>query len=668
MTDTQPGQAPELAISVLARAGRLAQEDDRTAAVALLRSLLTPERIAALANERPVVVDGHLLMCLGCRGAGTIAAALGKAVAAAREPIPTPEEHEEATRLGYASVTAALADLGYPGDGLPCLPVPPGYELTAGGVWRTREDAEPVRVCDALMAVVGRSVDVATGDARLTLAWPYRGGWVVESVPRAAVVDARGLVAATAARGAPVDSPSAGLVCSWLRAQERAADLVLPTGRSIAHLGWSPDASGFRTNAGVIGDALDLAPPGDGEAAAGYGVTSGTLGGWIRDVWLPLSTQPGALAVVAALAAPMLRAVGAVHGFTLELAAGSGRGKSTSLDAAAAAWGPPSSIVQRWPTTKAGARESLTFRHSVPTFWDESQDVRNAAELTATALYLVGGEHGQTLGQPGGGTRAPKRIETILISTGETPSADRCADAPGALARLVSMQGDPIQQGQRELVARIQAGSRAHYGHAGPAVVRWLVEHRDQWPALAARYVEWRAHYARPGVDDQTARVGAHLALLRVAAEVMERALSVAVPEPVMHAAGAAVEAGAVERDVALTALQHAHGWWIARQHLASDKPITSGVRIGWAVERVCGGDERIAWLPAAIKECLQSNGHQPEAVLRLWHERGWLRTTDGRRTCRVTRAADPGMPRCYVWSRAAMELLEAEPSQTVVF
>ncbi len=627
--------------------------------------LLDPAALDVLLAMEPIDLDRRLRALALVRGAGQAVAHLRRAL---DERLSSRAEPDTSPATAPQSLSTILTRAGLRGvDDAPLcdLPVPDGYEVSDGQIWRVAGEA-PTCVARSLIAVVGRVADIERERVALALAWHYAGAWRTRTVDRATVADGRALLAATASHGAPLDGTSARHVAAWLIAQEQAAP-ALTESRSQGHLGWTPDADGFALSSTHHGAPIQVIAPGPGEEGASYGDAAGTLDQWTRTVWLPMSRHPGGATILASLAAPLLRVVGAVHGFTFELACESGRGKSTSGDAAASVWGPPGPVVQRWPTTKVGARESLTFRRSVPTFWDEAQDVRRTPDLVSAALYLVGGEHGQTLGYGGsdGGTRAVRRIETILISTAEAPAADKCADAPGALARLISLRVDPIPPGNRAFVVGMAAACRASYGTAGPALVAWLCAHRDRWPAIRASYAAHVERIQRAAADDQSARVGAYVALLHVAAEVAVEARVLGhVPPGLLAHVGAAAEGAAAERDIPLAALRAAYDWWIARKPQTKAE-VGHGVRIGWDDASVTQDrGVHVAWLSGALREALTSCGYAPDAIIRSWASRGWLVSHEGRTTARIASAVDQSRPRAHIWSAAAMAAIHDEPAQ----
>ncbi|MFZ9976194.1 MAG: DUF927 domain-containing protein [Candidatus Limnocylindrus sp.] len=633
---------------------------------AIRAALLDPTQLDALLDLDPVELDRRLRALALVRGAGQAVSHLRRALddrlSSRTEADPTPSSATAAQSLSAILTRAGLRGVD---DAPLCeLPVPSGYAVGDGQIWRVGGET-PTCVARSLIAVVGRVVDVDRERVSLSLAWHYAGAWRTQTVPREAVADGRALLASTASHGAPIDGSSARHVAAWLIAQEQAAPALTET-RSQGYLGWTPDGDGFGLSSTHYGAPVQVIAPGPGEEGASYGDAAGTLDQWTRTVWVPMSRHPGGAAILASLAAPLLRVVGAVHGFTFELACESGRGKSTSGDAAASVWGPPGPVVQRWPTTKAGARESLTFRRGVPTFWDEAQDVRRTPDLVSTALYLVGGEHGQTLGYGGsdGGTRAVRRIETILISTAEAPAADKCQDAPGALARLISLRADPIPPGHRAFVTTMAASCRATYGTAGPALVAWLCAHRDRWPAIRASYAAHVDRLQREAPDDQTARVGAYVALLHVAAEVaIEARVLGHVPPALFASVGAAVEGAAAERDVPLSALRAAYDWWIARKPQSAET-VAHGVRIGWDDGRITQDHGvHIAWLSGSLREALTSCGYAPDAMIRSWGSRGWLVSHEGRTTARIASVVDQSRPRAVIWSSSAMAAIHDEPT-----
>lgn len=658
------------ALNVLEQAATIALTRGAKAAdvLDLLRPLTARSMAAALGDEDPDLVDDLLTQCGALRGCGGV-------VKTIREQLPVASGGDDRVGAavmpafgvpGDASMTQALRRLGYAGELPAAVLIPPGYRVDGSGVWRaTPTDADPEKhahVSAVVIAVVGTASDAEVpGRERLTLAWRYAGRWVEITIAAEHATAARALHAAVGAAGPVLSDGEAGPVAAWIAAQARSGAEVLPRTESLRRCGWLPSMAGYAAGQLRVGAPVVIDAPGDGERGAPYGVEGGELGGWVEHVWSPLAGERGAIAVVAALAPPLIRVVGALHGFVLSLAGESGTGKTTAARAAASAWGPPSGIMQTWPRTAAGARESLAFRGDVLTYFDEGQNVRNDPGKIVDAIYLVGGEQGATLGQQGGGTRAAQTVRTVLLSTSERMLSLQCAGAVGALARLVEVRGSPIRPGSRALVDRIDGAARTHYGHAGPAVVRWLHEHRSEWAQLRERFVAWKAHY-EGGAEDQGARLGAHLALMRVASEVAAQAIpGFVVPEQVFVVAQAAVVETGAERDQALAALHHAHGWWSARasQVKRGDSDVI-GVSIGYEAQRIAGGSgkERRAWLSEAMGRCLHEAGYAPDMPVQ-WARRGWVMVDEaGRPRRRVSSQVDKGRPWCIILTEVAENIV----------
>lgn len=666
------------ALEALEQAATLALQRGAKAAevLDLLRPLTSRQAAAELGEADPDLVGDLLTQCGALKGVGAVARTIRGLIPATADDDVGPAVR--AVSLGDGSMTAALRRLGYTGALPERLPIPPGYHVDASGVWRlTPTEGEPDRaalVSAVVIAVVGTASDAEVpGRERLTLAWRYAGRWVEVTIAAEHATAARALHAAVGAAGPVLSDGESGPVASWIAAQARSGAELLPRAESMRRCGWLPSMAGYVAGSFRVGAPIVVDAPGSGERGAPFGAESGTLEGWVDHVWRPLSGERGAIAVVAALAPPLIRVVGALHGFTLSMAGDSGTGKTTATRAAASSWGPPKGIMQTWPRRSPAARESLAFRCDTVTIFDEGQNVRSDPAKVVDAIYLVGGELGESLGEQGGGTRAALTVRTVLISTSERLLSLQCAGAVGALARLVEVRGAPIRPGSRELVGRLDAGAREHYGHAGPAVVRWLHEHRDQWPMLRERFAAWKAHY-ESGADDQGARLGAHLALMRVAAEVAAWAIpGFVVPDHVFDVARAAVAESGVERDQALAALHHAHAWWSARssQVRRGDASVI-GVAVGYEAPRVAGGGERRAWLPESLTRCLVDAGYAPDMPVQ-WARRGWvLVDSTGRPRWRVSSAVDTGRPWCVVLTEAAEAIVcgpdESETQGAIAF
>lgn len=537
----------------------------------------------------------------------------------------------------YGSLSDALAECGAEvPDG---LPIPEGYRIVGAmpAIHRqrqTREGMAWMEVAPRLIALTGSARDDETGAIRVTVGWLYGRRWVERTVPRSILSD-RTKLGALADDGAPVDATALPEVQRWLLAQEVACDPALPHRRALRRMGWTPDLDAFLLGAEGVGAKMALMAPGEGEEghAAGYH-QGGTLDGWRQHVWQPVSQIPAGVVVLASLSAPLLSVLG-LPGWTLDVGSETSQGKTTAQLLAASAWGDPDVVLTPWPRTWAATRTAMEFRHSVPCILDDTKHAAGKPGLVQEAVYAASQRASQSLGSAGGGTRAQRAVRTVLISSGEAPIVSFCHDSRGATTRMVTLRDSPFPAGSHALVSSVAEAARDHYGHAGLAVVRWLVAHRGDWPELQRLH---RVVLDRLVGGDRVAtgaRVLSYVAHLAVTARVLRDALGIDVPKVLLDMARQWVDDSSVDRDAPLAALLYAGEWWDARQARVrpGSNPSGSASEIGWVLDPydLHGGGTfpRYGWRTDAIRECLKSAGYVPNEILAAWRARGWLHTTE---------------------------------------
>lgn len=640
------------ALEALSQAADLADQDNTSAARDRLREVL--RSAAELAEEPAEEVDGLILSISAATGLRRLAADLHQVIKASRKVVPLPGVDVDDNE-GAASVTAALRSAGCPDvpDG---LAIPVGYVVTPSMVWtRGGRGEENVQrpVGHGLIAVVGRAVDVETGDVRLVLTWRYHARWVRETVPRAVALDGRKLIG-LANMGCPVDGRSASAVATWLAMQEASISAAIAPASSMARPGWTPDLCSFLWGADCIaGDAV-YTPPGPGEAQrAGAYCASGSLDDWKRQIWRPCKDHAAGLVILSAFVPPLLPILG-LAGWTLDIGGATTTGKSTSANLAASVWGDPGVVTNKWPTTWAAARNLMEQSSGVPCILDDTKNVKGNTELVKSVLYSAAFGRSQTLGQPGGGTQRERAISTVVISTGEAPAAALCGDAQGATTRVLSMRSPPLPPGSTAVAGALNEDCRSIYGTAGPAVVRWLADNRDKWDSLRGSYRTFRDAIAAAASDDLEARASAYVAQLQVAAWVMAAALGAEVPDALITRAMDCVRDGAGDRDTPTAALLWCAGWWDARPGLVHGEAQQQREIIGW-----CYADGRRAWSESALRRALSDGGYMWQEVLSAWRDRKWIEVNEpGRFSLRISRGACETRPRAILWSDVAMKVL----------
>lgn len=519
------------------------------------------------------------------------------------------------------------------GEEPPDLPigfvVPEGYTIGGGGaVWKiveSDEDGVPPRfllVARRWIGLTGASIDTTTGERHVDATWQDEAGqYVTRSVARVTIADSRAIVSLANA-GAPVSSVNAKAVVEWLGACEAAADLT-PT-RACRAFGWTDAGRTFMWGATSLGAEVKLhADEGTAYHARPYR-SGGTFDGW-REVWREVAPYPRvALAVYASLSPILLGVVPEACGFVVDWAGRTTGGKTTALKVAASVWGSPEAI-QSWNTTAAGMERYAALHRFVPVLADDTNQVRGDRERVAGIIYLVTGLRGR-LRASIDGLRASAELRTVLLSTGEAPATSFTEEA-GARARTLSLVGLPFGQDSEEARAagdRISCGVLDHHGHLGPAVVEWLLAHRDAWPVLA---VQWRARRdALAAGTGPEARAAQYLATLETVAEWAAEACGLEVHAGALAEARKGAATSVQGTDRALSALNDVLAWLAAnpgRLHVTGRGGEPPDVVIA-VVQLDEGATPRLGLNPHELSAALKRIGHHPEDVLTEWARRGW--------------------------------------------
>src|SRR5262249_6773175 len=86
---------------------------------------------------------------------------------------------------------------------------------------------------------------------------------------------------------------------------------------------------------------------------------------------------------------------------------------------------------------------------------------------------------------------------TILLISGESRAVSMSVDG-GTPARVLTLWGGPfgkVSASSALLVNSLSVGTQAHYGHAGPRLVNFLLDNRPRWGEWRARYASLKADY-----------------------------------------------------------------------------------------------------------------------------------------------------------------------------
>jgi putative DNA primase/helicase len=654
-------------------------EDARAVAAAWLADAAAIEAAVARQLAAPGDVEAELVRLEGRPGGARLATRVRSTLRRAARGRPRgslPDLGELAAALGRDDLPAGLRG-------------PTGWRVDADGITKLKlegpsGDVEEIPVTRRPMLVTARLEDVASGALSLRLEWKGSTAWLHRVVPRREAFDRKELVG-LAAWDAPVTSNNAGDLVDFLSGQEEASRSALPLARVTSSLGWQGGDGGFlwgRTQLLPGGAEADDGPiealpparwaPGRVHLLAEHGHASladamhpsGTWEGWLAAVeaarpfpvvWLPL---------YAALVPPLMRFLPTLPNFILDLCGSTSQGKTTSLRLAASAWGSPDErdggLVRSWDNTRVWIERTAAFLGHLPLLLDDTKRARRAEDVGKTLYDFANG-----IGRGRGSVDATRSVSTwrsVLLSTGEAPATSFTQDG-GTRARTLCVWGSPFGGTSDATVAAVRAltdGVRAHYGHVGPRLVRWLLDTPDSAARVQATYAVHRDTWTTAaGADAVAVRVAQYVAAMGVAADLLHGPLGVPLPEgePLAHVWSTAEESTA-DADRASEAVRDVISW--AAQHQArfsgraNDVAPFGGYLGAW--QEVTGG-RRLAILPHALSEVLEAAGYDVDAVVRTWDDRGWTEREDRHRRVKVQVGGEK--TRCVVLNARGLAVVD---------
>jgi hypothetical protein len=285
-------------------------------------------------------------------------------------------------------------------------------------------------------------------------------------------------------------------------------------------------------------------------------------------------------------------------------------------------------------------------------------------------LYQIVAGQGRGRARPDG-MRRTSTWRCLLLSTGEAPATSWTQDA-GARARVLSVRGSPFPDGVGKMIGELEAGLRENYGHAGPALVRWLLRQpTDPRPWLREAYEKSKARWTElAGGGAVGGRLAQSLALLELGAWAAHKVVGLRQPtvDPLVEVALPAAIAGAADADRAAAALRAAYTWAAAHpadfwgRHVCERDGEPRQPPRGWAGAWASGDWDSIAFVPECLARVLRhEGGFALEDVLPWWAERGWL-VVDGKHV-RPKRQIGREKVRCVVIKRSALDSVDGEGS-----
>lgn len=560
-------------------------------------------------------------------------------------------EAEDASRL--TKVKAVLPDAPVPGH----LVIPAEWELTEISTSGVRAGKNQygefvtlrIPVCPAPLLITRRLSNLDTYQEQLCLAFSRDGVWKQDIYDRRVLLNHRNLTD-IANSGLPVNSINAKEIVKYLADFEAANLGDLPVDAVVSSLGWK-EHQGRRCF--VLGETIVGAPateedtepwiqfspesPGDTQLVGALG-HRGTLDRWLS-IARTLQNYPRAmLGLYASFVPPLLPIVQAPN-FILDYCGLTSQGKTTVEEIAASVWGLPTKerggLVQAWDSTKVFAERYAALFNHLPIFLDDSQTADS--RLVSRMLYMVANGIGKGRGAVKG-LRKTSSWSTVCFSTGEHRLVDTTEDE-GARARTITLWGSPFGAGnQGNRVREIKTAVQNNYGHAGPAFVKYLLDHQDEWDSLRTAYEAQVKALSTAHPGNVADRLSQYFAAITVAAIIFDGlfGLETTKSSDVIRGCFDDVLVEMSRGDSAQRALQLVVSW--ARSNIFSffgssletidDKIAPSENNVAKTTE-FCGvwrEGEYIAIFPHRVREILERNKFTYESVIRAWAERGYLK------------------------------------------
>jgi len=552
-------------------------------------------------------------------------------------------------------------------DVMPSAPVDDGAVMPKGYVLGSDfsiscsygDDDKSKTVSTVPLFISGIKHNSASGLEHVTICWFKGSTWSSVTVEKM-IIAKKSMIVDLASKRLPVTSNNCDGMIDYLFAYEQENYESIKKTKVQNQLGWTDGMSGFLWGREFIAGDASSCPevefvarePGDEQFADGF-VSRGLYDEWAKLANEMLDYPHVAFTFYASMLTPLLSIL-AVKNFTLELANRTSTGKSIALQFAASAWGQPElqddSFVNSWNVSPTWPGRAASLLNGLPMFMDDTKQAmkndnrRDAGSFVADTLFLIAAGRDRAKGNVNGTERVPA-FRTVLFSTGEFPTFDNNRDG-GTRGRALCLCGDPFgaeDASTKVVVDRVDRGTKKHYGHAGPRLVKFILEHRDQWDLWNEACLEISTRMAgAEGMTSIEMRLVAYIAAVATAIPIIHAALpelrrDKKVPDLLAYISSK-VRNEAVDADTATQSLRSVIDWITAN----INRMFTPGLALQgkqWSSEYICycDMDQNEDWTyigleSTALTEHFRLNKINPKETYRNWQAKGWLVTNGSSR------------------------------------
>lgn len=516
--------------------------------------------------------------------------------------------------------------------------VPKGWVLSDHGIFSRSGDM----ISSSPIIIKQRYIEVDDEIEYLTLQWKRGGVWFERTIERGGVARTSELLK-LANFGLPITSINSGRIVSFLSAFEAVNLKALPALKISKRLGWIDDRNGFLCGRNYIGQVdkpnvkFVSNSVGDEQLVDSI-IANGSCNDWKTAAAIGARYPRVRLSLYTALVPPILEIIRSPN-FVVDLAGITSSGKTTTLRLCTSCWGNPdekssTSYLRSWNITRVYIERISSLFNGLPVILDDTKTLSDK-ELGVSVVYDIVSGIGRGRGSIKGFCKTFS-WRTVLLSSGENPVTTFSKDG-GSRARTLSLWGSPFGQRDDEtskIVQELDQAVKQNYGHAGPILVRYLVDNRNLWDEFRRNFKDIQEGYVKRAEGNPVAgRMVAYFAAITLAAQLAHEALDLPwnFEDPIIPLWDE-LTAETEEADPARKALEYIQSWTASHERAFYGRHDTDNLGRARAPVNGWAGrwDSRDNWqyidfVRSNLEVILSKAGFDYEAVRRSWLERDWL-------------------------------------------
>jgi uncharacterized protein (DUF927 family) len=578
----------------------------------------------------------------------------------------------------------------------PDIQIPPGWMLSYdSGIEKERihwdkvskqYQVEKESIAPDPVLITKRLIDIQNGNEYVEIARYRENKWNKDLVPRLTISSSSEIIK-MADRGLPVTSINGRDMIDSLTRLEDVNIGLIPKTETSHTLGWQAENQAFLWGKSCISlndehntkkDIVFRGNEGINQIADSL-FAEGNYEDWIATVNLVSDFPLVMCGIYASLLAPLLAIID-VPSFTVDWSNPTSTGKTTVLRIAGSCWGNPfkhphSSIVHTWDSTAVWVERAASLLDGIPLILDDTKTAGTGtgkfkdgagAKISGT-IYKIWSGQGRGRGSLDG-LRGTDSFRTICLSSGEQPSTSFSEDG-GTRGRVVELWAPPFKTTSQEItqiINKINQGIKNNFGHAGPKVVEFILNHQNDWDDWKKAYNKYvNSISSKAGSNPIAFRQTEYIAAFYVGAQIIYKALpglkNISIND-VLSTVWNLVQKENNDADRPLEALKLIHNYVVAHEtkfwgrHAldANSNPVHPSS--GWYGAWKRGNWEFIAFNSRTLRKFLDESGYEPDGIIRTWDQRGWLKKDASSKGLTKQVSINGESTHCYCLSRAVIE------------